>query len=349
MKDNLFSLLGNGKLLNLEKTEYYAAIIGESPSKGARSPVLWNASFRDLNVSCMMHPMDVAKEKLKDVIDALRMDHRYIGGAVAVPYKQDLLPLLDRIEEEAETIGAINCIYRDGDKLVGTNTDGAGALESLKGIMDNNTLESKSILILGLGGAGQAVATYMAKSAGASGKVILANRTSSSAGKLAEKLKRYCSVETSEFPVSTEILKEADILINCTSVGFESIRTVKQGAFTLHPYSPLGPVDDSICVVPGDRLRQRYIEKAKDGIIQNIDGNLRAFKYLQQKTIVFDIIYQPLKTTLLHIAECHGMPILNGLAMNLEQAVIAFQKATRSNNICSASDKTVRKSMLNVD
>jgi shikimate dehydrogenase len=349
MKDKLISLLGNGMLLNLDETEFYSAIIGESPSKGARSPLLWNAAFSDLDVSCMMHPMDVHKEKLRDVIDVLRMDHHFIGGAVAVPYKQALLPLLDQIEEEARTIGAINCIYRDGDNLVGTNTDGAGALESLKMFMDVHSLEGRNILIVGIGGTGQAVATYMAKSAGLSGKVILANRTSISAEKLAEKLGRYCSVETSKFPVPAEILEQVDILINCTSVGSESIRTGKQGLFTLHPFSPLGGIDDSVYVEPGDRIRHRYLAKAKDCIIKNLEGTLMAINHLNPKTIVFDIIYQPLKTTLLHIAECHGMPILNGLGMNLEQAVIAFQKASKPIKICYVSDEKARESMLNVD
>ena len=73
------------------------------------------------------------------------------------------------------------------------------------------------------------------------------------------------------------------------------------------------------------------------------------FKYLKQKTIVFDIIYQPLKTTLLHMAECHGMPILNGLGMNLEQAVIAFQKASKTWQMLLDLDEKVREIMRNVD
>ena len=51
---------------------------------------------------------------------------------------------------------------------------------------------------------------------------------------------------------------------------------------------------------------------------------------LKKSAIVFDIIYQPLKTKLLEMADNSGVAILNGLEMNLEQAVLAYQYAIRS-------------------
>lgn len=345
----LLSLLGNANQLDIEKTDYYAGIIGESPSQGARSPVLWNAVFKGIGFSCCMHPMDVEEHKLKEVMVALRNDECFIGGAVAVPYKQALLSLLDQVEEEAEVIGAANCIYRNGEKLVGANTDGAGALQSLQKYLIPDTLEGKIILIIGIGGAGHAVAAFTAKGIGSQGKIILANKTISTVEGLAEKLKRYCTVELSGLPVSTKILKEVDVLINCSSVGYEALRSDKLGLFTLHPYSPLGLIDESIRVASGNMARQHYMDKAKDNILQNIEGNLKAFQFLKQRTIIFDIIYQPTKTTLLHLAECHGMPVLNGLGMNLEQAVIAFQKATHNFNKDGLKDDKVRELMRNAE
>ena len=52
---------------------------------------------------------------------------------------------------------------------------------------------------------------------------------------------------------------------------------------------------------------------------------------LKKSTIVFDIIYQPLKTKLLEITDNSGLATLNGLEMNLEQAVLAYQYAVKSN------------------
>ena len=340
---NILSLIGNGNQLNLDQTKYYAAILGESPSKGARSPVLWNAAFDGLNISAKMHPMDVATDKLSSVIEVLRNDHRFIGGAVAVPYKQELVPLLDQVEFEAEAIGVINCIYRDGDQLVGTNTDGAGALDSLVGMTGNQTLKGATALVLGIGGAGSAVSAYVASAIGKEGTLILANRTPERCSNLAGKLVGQCHLDIVDFPANHEILKKASILINCTSLGFETPRTNKKGASYLRPYTPLAYVDDSIRVTPGDQVERRYIAATSTSIKDNLNASIEALTHY--KGVVFDIIYQPRQTILLNLASIFGLPSLNGEAMNLEQAVIAFHKVTSAVELSSASSESVRQLM----
>ena len=46
---NLKSLIEN-KNIQLSKSKYFSAIIGETPSKGAKSPILWNAAFKKMNL-----------------------------------------------------------------------------------------------------------------------------------------------------------------------------------------------------------------------------------------------------------------------------------------------------------
>lgn len=81
------------------------------------------------------------------------------GLNVTIPYKQDVIPLLDEISEEAEKIGAVNVIKisRDNNKifLKGYNTDCIGFKNSLSPLLNENI---KSALILGTGGASKAVA-----------------------------------------------------------------------------------------------------------------------------------------------------------------------------------------------
>jgi shikimate dehydrogenase len=87
------------KSVNLSQTDFYAAIIGESPSQGAKSPTLWNAAFKGLELSGMMHPMDVHSEKLANLVELLRKDTRFIGSAVTMPYKIQIIPYLDGCEQ----------------------------------------------------------------------------------------------------------------------------------------------------------------------------------------------------------------------------------------------------------
>ena len=74
---------------NYNKNFY--AIIGENPSKGARSPKLWNACFRKLKVKEKMIPIDIRRENFKNTFKRLMNNKNYLGGAVAVPYKEEVL------------------------------------------------------------------------------------------------------------------------------------------------------------------------------------------------------------------------------------------------------------------
>lgn len=135
----LNSLLDNGGEVDLSATDKYTAILGATPSYGARSPLLWNAVFVELGISARMYPMDVNADKLAAVIRLLRQDERFIGGSVAVPYKSTIMSHLDEIEEEAKIIGAVNCIYRCGEHLIGGNTDGEGAVRSLQFVLNGRS------------------------------------------------------------------------------------------------------------------------------------------------------------------------------------------------------------------
>lgn len=259
-------------------TERYAAILGATPSKGARSPLLWNAAFRAAGIDAVMHPMDTRPEVLGEVVAALKTDPRYLGGAVAVPHKQTIGAFLDRLEPEAARIGAVNAIYRDGGELVGANTDGAGALSQIAELVGGaDALKRKRATLIGLGGAGVAVAAYLA---GRTASLALANRSRPAANEAAEKLGAIAV----DFPLSPEVLQATDLLVNATTVG--------------HQDGPAGsPVPESMLAT------------------------------LPDGAAVYDVIYQPRETPLLAAAKARGLRTLDGLGMNLDQAVIAFEKA----------------------
>lgn len=197
------------------RTKSYTAILGLNPSKGARSPLLWNAAFKAAGIDAFMHPMDVRPENLATVVAALKADTRYLGGAVAVPHKQAIGGLLDRIEPEAEKIGAVNAIYRAGGQLVGANTDGAGALSQIEDLVGGaEALKAKHLTLIGLGGAGIAVAAFLAdRTAG----LRIANRTYSVAVEAARRL----GADPVKMPLTHDVLAMTDVLVNCTTVGYQ--------------------------------------------------------------------------------------------------------------------------------
>ena len=71
----------------------YAAIIGINPSKGARSPILWNRAFKYFDHEIRMKPIDVKEDKINDLFEKLNEDKDFIGGAIAFPYKEIIAKL----------------------------------------------------------------------------------------------------------------------------------------------------------------------------------------------------------------------------------------------------------------
>ncbi len=210
--------VGNREALDLNTTTFFAAILGAHPSRGARSPLLWNAAFQGLGISAKMHAMDVATEYLHEVVEELKNDPRFIGGAVTTPHKQMVSAFLDEVEEEARLIGAVNALYRRDGKLVGTNTDGAAARESLES--HAGPIAGKTVLLVGLGGAGQAVGVYLARAIGSQGKLLIANRTLDTARAFQQKVELLCPTIVVAWPITSEAITHADIIVNATTLGF---------------------------------------------------------------------------------------------------------------------------------
>jgi shikimate dehydrogenase len=321
--------LSNGASLNLGDTRHYAAILGLAPSQGARSPILWNRAFKSLGFPALMHPMDVTSENLPAAVNGLRGDPNFIGGAVAVPYKQKIVPLLDQLEEEAQVIGAVNCVYRRDGSLVGANTDGAASLLSIQRLIPESDLRGRRALLMGVGGAGRAVATFVAKAIGPNGMLFLANRSSGIAA-FAERLKAFCQVNALKtWPVDDAVIRDAELIVNCTSIGSELIHIEGGEARCFVGYTPLAPLDGIESVMPGNDFYLRFADANKESIIRNIEKSWRKLNQ-NTKAALYDIVYQPRQTVLVTLAGTRGWQCLGGELMNLEQAVIAFAKAVES-------------------
>jgi len=173
--------------IRIPERDLYSVILGINPSKGARSPKLWNSAYEFFKISAEMIPIDVKSNNFKKVLSILESDPNFAGGAIAAPHKESAAQYLsDNLTKEAKSIGAINCLYRNKARILcGTNTDGEGALNSFLNTF--GSIKEKKILILGLGGTGKAVAAYFANEVDDPKQVYLSSR-SSSAEKFSKKI-----------------------------------------------------------------------------------------------------------------------------------------------------------------
>jgi shikimate dehydrogenase len=130
------------------------------------------------------------------------------GVGVSMPFKLDIVPLLDELEPVASSIGAVNTVVNEQGRLVGHNTDWLGAVRAIEEI---RTLRGARVLLLGAGGAARAVAHGL-RERGARAAIL--NRNADRAARLADD----CGASVAP-PEHARSRGPYDILINATSVG----------------------------------------------------------------------------------------------------------------------------------
>jgi shikimate dehydrogenase len=329
MPDSFLPFLDNAHDLELPTRGKFAAIIGEMPSRGAKSPILWNACFSQHRLDGVMLAFDVAEKHLGNLIAALKREPRFIGGAVAVPYKQAIIPFLDGVDEIAGRSGSVNNLFWQKDQLFGTNTDGIGALKSFQNRFGKNALKGKTILLIGLGGAGKAVGACFSQEIGREGKLIISVRTPEKCRDYLNRIAELTTVQVVEFPVPQSLMTEVHGVINCSSIGFEGFRSDVCGEYCLRPFSPLAPLPE-FRWAPGTKDSSNPLLGLRDEVKKNCLESLEALCSTRPQTWFFDIVYQPSQTLLLSLAGALGFPCLNGAGMNLEQAIVGFLNTTRS-------------------
>jgi shikimate dehydrogenase len=156
---------------------------------------------------------EVSPERLGEAVGGLRA-LGFRGGHCAEPHRQAIVSLLDRTTETAATLGSVNLLYRDGDALVGDNTEGKGVLQAIQTVLDP---AGKNVVLLGAGQAARAVALELVGAGIAHLTVV--NRTESHAAELLELLADKCHIPIAATPWAGDysVPPETDILIHATS------------------------------------------------------------------------------------------------------------------------------------
>lgn len=167
---------------------------------------MYNAAFEALDMNYIYVPL-IVKDLEKAVEGVRHLGIKAVG--VTIPYKIDVVPYLDELDDNARRIGAVNVIVNQQGRLLGANTDGQGALQALQEV---TTIAGKKVVLLGAGGAARAIA-FALVDAGA--EVVILNRTERTAAALATAVHaHYATLNDLEREI-----QDAGIVINATSVG----------------------------------------------------------------------------------------------------------------------------------
>lgn len=261
------------------------AVFGD-PVAHSASPPMHNAALAHCGLPVGYTRLHIRPDELAE---ALRLLPRqgFLGANVTIPHKTGALAAMDRVDDHARRIGAVNTVVVEGGELVGFNTDGPGLVRALRSEFGVD-LRDLRVLVLGAGGgAGRAIAIQCGLER--CERLVLVNRTPEKAEALRRELEPFfagphvfgpgprLSVVPWEDAALRAEMERVDLIINCTSVGMKS--------------TDASPLPASV---------------------------------LQPHLLVFDTIYTTSRTRLMQAADDAGARSANGLSMLLHQGAISF-------------------------
>ncbi|MCB2192229.1 MAG: shikimate dehydrogenase [Deltaproteobacteria bacterium] len=185
------------------------AVIGDQRVKHSLSPRMHNAVLRQEGLEGSYEAIPVEAGQLGEFLRGLA-GRGFAGVNVTVPHKQAVLPFIDRLDEEAATLGAVNTVVVKGDHLEGGNTDCPGFAQAL--IETGYAAKGQPALVVGAGGAARSVVLALAR-LGASPLWVAARRPAQ-----ARELCAELGGEAIDMDQAAEAVPEAGLLVNAAAV-----------------------------------------------------------------------------------------------------------------------------------
>jgi shikimate dehydrogenase len=192
------------------------------PVAHSLSGAMQQAAFDELGIDATYELWDRPLQ-LVEAISELRSDE-FLGANVTIPHKERVVPLVDRLTEEAHATGAVNTITREGKRLIGHNTDVPGFRVALDKLVGKQKMPRQAV-VLGAGGGARAV-VYGLITEGFQ-RIIVFNRHLHRAEGLVKHFGRSAShMELRAMPWHESIIEaeltKARLLVNASSIGLVS-------------------------------------------------------------------------------------------------------------------------------
>lgn len=197
-----------------------AGVVGH-PVKHSKSPLIHNHWIKRYGLSGSYEAIDIAPDDLADRLPAL-FAAGYAGFNVTIPHKEAVMALCDEVTDIAAKIGAVNTLFKEDGRIIGTNTDAFGFIENLNTAIRHfgfsHTLQNGPAVVLGAGGAARAV-VYGLLQEGVP-EIIIANRSLEKAEALTESMGSPF-IRVVEWEQRSGVLAGANFLVNTTALGME--------------------------------------------------------------------------------------------------------------------------------
>jgi shikimate dehydrogenase len=266
------------------------------PVEHSVSPQMQNAALKQCEIDMQYARFHILPDELRAALDRARV-LQFVGLNLTVPHKIAALELIDRMDDDAKQIGAVNVIkidppsrgygVADNGKTQGFNTDGRGFARAIREEFSVD-LRDLRVMILGAGGAARAIALECAKSR--CERLVIANGTFEKGERLAEKLRNFFEGPKVFGPVPR----------------LQAIRW-EEAAFQFQ----IANVDLIVNATPVGLNRG--------------DPSPLSSRLLAPHLMVYDTVYSAECTPLVAAAIEAGARAANGLSMLLHQGALAFE------------------------
>jgi shikimate dehydrogenase len=187
------------------------------------SPYIFRSAFETLGWRADYVRFDIEKGELRPLLDSMRTAP-IRGLSITKPFKELVAPDLDRLDESAHVVGAVNAVANIRGRLVGYNTDVSGVVTALKPV--RSRLRGGNAIIFGAGGGARAVAFALLNHLGMA-SVTIAARRPAQATRLIHALQDRmppAQLASVAFHPATDLshsLAHAEIIVNATPIGTE--------------------------------------------------------------------------------------------------------------------------------
>ena len=192
-----------------------------NPIKHSISPFIHNAAFEATTTNGIYVAWEIEASDLEQTIRNIRR-YQMFGINLSMPYKEEVIPYLDELSDEARLIGAVNTVVNQDGTLIGYNTDGKGFFKSLPSF----TITSKKMTLLGGGGAAKSILAQAILEGVSQISIFVRSISMEKTGTYLDKLQEqigfkvdlYALEDVSELQAR---IAESDLLVNATSVGMD--------------------------------------------------------------------------------------------------------------------------------
>tara|TARA_B100000029_G_scaffold478467_1_gene524570 strand:+ start:255 stop:1043 length:789 start_codon:yes stop_codon:yes gene_type:complete len=253
------------------RKKYICGIVGH-PLKKPRSIPIWKKFFKKKKILSSMEKFDIDSNNFHKFISRIKKEKKFLAMAVTMPYKKKIIQYLRSMDSFAKKTRSVNLVVKKAGHLHGYNTDIFGALQSIKKEVNYHD----KILIIGLGGTGQAIFNYLRKTFPKKYFILISSKS-----------KRFFKAKNLilKKKLNKDIIKNRLLIINCTPIG-SSLKKI---------------------FIKSTPIKKEF------------------FKFINNKSFIFDIIYSPKKTVLNKLCKKHNIKYTNGTFMNTVQAERALK------------------------